>query len=137
MNDTKVSVEDLLKPRYRVIADYPGSQFTVGQIIQKQKYMDGKWHVKGFLNEPENYPDIFKPLEWWEEREPEEMPQYVKSEHRKRVAKARFDMNDTSAWFMFLDGEVHPYAPGTEWLPATETDYLNYITTTPSKGGDK
>lgn len=48
--------EELLRPRYKVIADYPNSDYEIGQII---------------INESDyctRYPAIFKPLAWWQGR---------------------------------------------------------------------
>jgi hypothetical protein len=61
--------EDLLKPRYKVVADYPDSIFKIGGIlIQGEKD----------LTEAAKYPHLFKKLEWWEEREEKDMPEYLK-----------------------------------------------------------
>lgn len=69
--------EELLKPRYKVIADYPNSEWKVGKILVRVKDATNDiFHVHEYaivgdisLNEIKKYPHIFKPLEWWEERE--------------------------------------------------------------------
>ena len=33
-----MTTEDLLKPRYKVIADYPGTEFKIGQVIEMEVY---------------------------------------------------------------------------------------------------
>lgn len=63
--DKPKSTEELLEPRYKVIADYPECPFEEGDILVNPTY------------EPQ-YPHLFQKLEWWEDRKPEEMPQYVK-----------------------------------------------------------
>lgn len=68
-----MDIEQLLKPRYKVIADYPFSAYTVGQIILIHDYNPNKDLFK-------MYPHLFKPLQWWEERKESDMPQYVKDE---------------------------------------------------------
>lgn len=73
-----MSVEELLKPRYKVIADYPslGSAAKFGSIIEGEYVLDrGEWYPM------EKYPHIFKSLQWWEEREEKYMPEYVKYEN--------------------------------------------------------
>lgn len=50
-------------PTYEVISDYPGNPFKIGQIIQKRKYMSGKWYIPGMLSDPDNYPHIFKRID--------------------------------------------------------------------------
>lgn len=73
-----MTVEDLLKPRYKVIADFPMSICKVGEILEPQgKYFPviegGYWNIEIY-----KYPHLFKKLEWWEEREESDMPEYVK-----------------------------------------------------------
>jgi hypothetical protein len=135
-----MTVEQLLKPRYKVIADYPGSQWKVNQVIEKTKYMNGRWYVKGSLHDPDDYPAIFSRLEWWQERKLEDMPEYVRYAENGMVAKVdHFDLETTSAWFMYLEGGIHPYCPGgsalenTHWLPATLADYTHYCETVKEK----
>lgn len=73
-----MKVEELLKPRYKVIADYPNSEFPVGIIAYKYYaewvFLNG---IVSTIHLPA-YPNIFKKLEWWEEREEKDMPEYVK-----------------------------------------------------------
>lgn len=65
-----MEIQKLLKPRYKVIASYPSSKYEVGSTIENI----GENYCM-FLNE---YPHLFRKLEWWEERRPEDMPEYVK-----------------------------------------------------------
>lgn len=77
---------ELLKPRYKVIAAYPHSPWIVGEIL----FVDNKGELVGnsigyvdyayriFENEISNFPSCFRMMEWWEERRPEDMPKYVK-----------------------------------------------------------
>lgn len=61
---------DLLKPRYKVIADYPETPYTIGEIYEGDTFYNGSKETRC---EHENYPAIFKKLEWWEDRELEDM----------------------------------------------------------------
>lgn len=68
--ENKLSVQELMKPRYEVIADYSTSDvigLEVGTIITK-------YNLFPFC---ESYRHIFKPLKWWERREASELPDYV------------------------------------------------------------
>jgi hypothetical protein len=85
---------ELLKPRYKVTADYPFNRhFRVGDIITLDKEEEGGLfaRVPAFGSTPtytettdfydyylDYYPHIFCPLKWWEERGLYEMPDYVK-----------------------------------------------------------
>lgn len=145
MNTTKPSVEELMRPRVIVENLWPGCPFEVGDIlINDGDYYwvvgDVGWYSKVDKNEVEPFPYLMRPLPWWEEREPGEMPEYVRYAENGMIAKVdHFDLETTSAWFMYLEGGIHPYAPGgsalenTHWLPATEQDYITYINSHPSK----
>ena len=77
--------EELLKPRWKVIADFPGNTFYVGEIIEipsqyilQQIVLQGNNYQSVDLDiNPSFYPAIFKKLKWWEERKEEDLPKYV------------------------------------------------------------
>lgn len=121
--------EELLRPRYKVIADFPYNDRKVGSVINcsthnpyPQQHLD-------------KYRNIYKKLEWWEDREEKDMPKYVKNVNKGHggVFKAIFYMEETSAFFMFLEERsIHPYHPDEKhWLPATKEEYDNYKTLNP------
>jgi len=69
-----------MKPRYLVAADYPDSLFPTGSILEQDFEEPDDWVVQGagltspcLQSHPSNYPEIFKPLEWWEERDVSEI----------------------------------------------------------------
>jgi hypothetical protein len=76
-----------MKPRWKVIADYPCAIHPMGTIINTYESanaylvkvgeeMDGTYRSEdGCLAD---YPAIFQKLEWWQERKIEEMPEYLK-----------------------------------------------------------
>ena len=88
-------MSELLKPRYKVIADFYQGQKDISQnrikvgdifmnYIPQQNIVwhrtrDEKMHVDCKIHKPEQYPHLFKPLAWYEEREASEMPEYVKN----------------------------------------------------------
>lgn len=77
-----MSVEELLKPRYEVIADYPNNIFFVGQLIILDCVKSGKpcfdfaafdgmeFYHESFFNE---FPNLFKKMNWWEKRTLDEL----------------------------------------------------------------
>lgn len=90
-------ITELMRERYKVIAPMPFGKFMVGDILMHLKVitkLDQKegeliWRVVGgrfggqsvgipMIKDPETYPHLFKKLEWWEDRKPEEMPEYVR-----------------------------------------------------------
>lgn len=66
--------EELLSPRYKIIADYPNSLYKLGQIIHERDNLEGATFFKTTIHK---YPHIFKKLEWWEDRFKGDMPIYV------------------------------------------------------------
>lgn len=147
MSITK-SVEDLLKPRVKVTADYPESPFRIGDILEHDGEPDECWILnrtgRKYINlETSTYPAIFKKLEWWEEREPEQLPEYVKpvnpKEYLRQFGEVVLQVNrELSGPYTFHATNLFQLAsmPWEEWLPATESEYLNYINTTPPQGGE-
>ncbi len=76
-----MTIEELMKPRYKVVDSFPFNKFyKVGDILTD----DGKTVVTNqdgevmFACEFNNYPNVFQSLEWWEERKIEDMPKYLK-----------------------------------------------------------
>lgn len=122
------SIEHLLTPRFKVIADFPGCPWLIGRVLVKEggHYECHKAPASLKIRNPEKFPAVFKKLEWHEERTLEEMPQYVKK--RDEVYKVLrvegdgagelilfIDENDTLGWYF------------NDFQPATEEDYNNYL----------
>lgn len=123
--------EELLKPRYEVIADYPdytGSKYIHKKgdiivfdddnnvILWKEPGSDGTQCDHGHFM---NYPNIFGLLEWWEQRKPEEMPEYLIWTDNKTVTKPhRFN----GSYFFLSDDDGFGYHLG-HTRPATKEDY--------------
>lgn len=60
----------LMIPRYEVIADYPGmTNRKTGDIIL---FTDALWQ-----SELPQYPHLFRKLQWWHHRKPNELPAYI------------------------------------------------------------
>ena len=68
-----MTTEELLQPRFKVIADFPGSNFGIGEILDKE------W-VGKFFDELQYFPHLFRKLEWFEDRKVEDLPEYLKDE---------------------------------------------------------
>lgn len=131
-----LSKEQLLIPRYKVIAYYPNSKFPIGTILTLDKYSSGKWWHEYTDDEPihledgdNRFPAIFKPLEWWERRSIEDLPEYLmRNTADKKVVKAELHNCDATHGLGFLDtdGRTKSYC---NYTPATLEDYQLFITT--------
>lgn len=119
-----LTTEQLMQPRWEVIADYPGSAFKVGQILLKKL---------GRLN-PDKYPGIFQRLAWWEFRTKNDMPEYLRiiseingSDNRGHVFKAiPGAYNKHIAEGYSEDGKGFDNILIYCFSPATEEEYNTY-----------
>lgn len=83
-----MTTEELLRDRYKVIDPYPCSPYKVGDIIVPGKNQTNVMASENYqyaffmpVTELKKMPNIFQPLPWYAEREPGDMPPYIK---RKR-----------------------------------------------------
>lgn len=112
-----LSKAELLTPRIEVIADYPNSPFVVGDILlfeksdgvfttyKKEGYKEGVITAMDFAN----YPHLFRPLPWYEKRDIEDMPEYVRiGLTNKRFSKAywkpMYNGDNIESWKVSEDG---------------------------------
>lgn len=124
-----MTVEQLMQPRYKVIADYPSNtEHTIGETLYADKdgifwcYSEtGRWRIH-----PEQYPHIFRKLEWWEERDEKDMPGYVKDEYGVyKVMNNWYDLDSDGCCSAHTFRDNKFYAKHV--LPATEQEYNDYI----------
>ena len=147
--------EELLKPRYKVIADYPQHYFKGEDKDNEYKFIEGDILAYGKVNNsmtyrrigrcgymsvgipcesnPELYPKIFRKLEWWEEREEKDMPEYVKVKRASLVPKKdipffakvtdRIHTLPVLTGFKLSDGTDGLYANWANLEPATKEEY--------------
>jgi hypothetical protein len=122
--------EELLKPRWKIIAAIPFKEeedfWKVGEILDR----DWGWHGNdedGFKYHISDYPHLFKKLEWWEERKVEEMPEYLKWRDTGVVCKpSKFRDN----YFFLADDDLFAYSFAYVDI-ATLEEYNEYKTTNP------
>lgn len=100
-----MSIEELLRPRFEVVADYPNNPWEVGTIFTYDKdqaqILTDRFERGIYKTIRENspridsmviaignigkYPHIFKPCPWWQHRDIKDMPEYVKVPMGKKV----------------------------------------------------
>ena len=127
--------KELLIPRYRLYATYPGCPYNVGTILIQQSlgatnspyYEDGIYgqpNAQAIYN-PENYPNNFAKLEWWQERSIKDWPEYLKT-MQGEVYKISIKV-DPYLTIQTLDVEGDAVSIGFEYLtPATLEQYISY-----------
>jgi hypothetical protein len=113
--NTEEQIAHLLKPRYKVIADYPRSPYVIGNIISD----DDKEYTCEYMS---RFPAIFKLLEWWEDREESDMPKYLKWQNNGKVR----EVEKYRKWFEALEVTFKGGRTRTmsaKWTPCTEEEY--------------
>ena len=105
-------IRELLKPRYKVIAEYPNSPFDVGDILIQDK-KGGYFECSANDEIQQVYEfdiykcsSVFKKLQWWEEREEKDMPEYVKEDGMVyKVQEWHTDLGPKVS--VFIDPKIH------------------------------
>lgn len=109
--------EQLLIPRYKVIESYPKSPFKIGDILYKYEFEDTYNYcystnpdillqgTTGDKRDVENFPKIFKKMSWWEDRNPEDLPKYLKENDTGLIVKPTE---------YFIDGNLAAYYTGVK-----------------------
>ena len=133
-------MNDLLTPRFEVIAGYPNMFMYIGAILTHDNtakawlFYEKDRPVFCGVQNPEKYPNIFKKLEWWEYRTEEEMPKYVKIQNDTEIVKIeKWDMK-TMFGIEKINGTLREGCDLLLWKnkpeqyqPATEEEYNSYI----------
>lgn len=135
--------EQLLIPRYKVIADYPNRPATmpIGHILTLNEFGAGKWWHKHTEEEPihidegfDKFPNIFRQLKWWEERNDAELPKYLKCyspdgkvDFVLKVERYIMHKEVDVIWafeYFWKDEKDIKRMSMSEWFPATKEEYL-------------
>jgi len=129
-----LTTEQLMKPRYKVIAYYPGCPFNVGNILMQavdngklfwSKLETGEWGAQ--VNDIHLYPHLFQPLQWWQERDVKDMPEYVKHIQTGRVCRVADANEKYPSGFMIDYPMTECWIVYKDCIPCTEAEYQQYI----------
>jgi len=100
-----MTAEKLLQPRYKIIADAPLLKNKVGEIIvctEPHGRIDLNFFFSGVAGIcPDSYPHIFKKLNWFDEREKEDMPKkliYLGDDTKAAYDIEEWDMEFLIGW---------------------------------------
>ncbi len=82
-----MTAKELMNPRFEVIETYPKSKFKKGDILERIPNATNDWYNSDkslinadiLLEEIEQYPHLFRKMNWWEKRTAEQMPKKVMS----------------------------------------------------------
>lgn len=121
-----MTVEELLKPRYKVISKYPGSEDweEIDAIIElpdsRYKYCDDILCGEDYFD---SYPNIYERMQWWDDRQV--LPEYVKHNFTGAIVGTGNQSKITPSDILTSDGWWTLY----DCQPATETEYLKHLKT--------
>jgi len=98
-----MNAKELMQPRFEVIETYPKSKFKKGDILERIPNATNDWYNadKSLINadilleEIEQYPHLFRKMNWWEKRTAEQMPKRVMS-----ILDDKGDTFDIQEWDM-------------------------------------
>jgi hypothetical protein len=122
--------EELVKPRYRVVADYPGSPFSWGEVHEPDFMFTEDYDLKT-VEDIDKYPHLFKPMQWYEERIAEEFPLFLKTKAGNSVRKV-YRVDPFTETVVFDGGATRKLK---FWLPATREEYEQFLREGERKGG--
>lgn len=115
-----MTASELLKPRFKIIADFPNNDFgKVGDILDRDwsKYPNDD-EEKEPIWSISDYPHLFQRLNWWEERSVEDMPKKVISKAEEIDSEPyeieEWDMNNLVGW---INKKERSYVSLLSWKP--------------------
>lgn len=121
--------EELMRPRYRLIADYPNAPFPVGTVLTRIPNATNDWFHDGVdefqmiaLADLIRCDKVFQPLKWWEARTMEHMPEYAQAIYSGCVLKIRPE--DCHNGYVISSETGYEKWPLDGFYPATEAEYL-------------
>jgi hypothetical protein len=120
--ETMLTPEQLLADRFKVIAPYPGHKahgWNVGDILDRNwcEYENGDEDAGVIEWQLSDFPHLFRPLPWWSDRKPEEMPEYLHCPSRGTFHKV--DKWDGASFV--TDGKIKKQL--ANYTPATRAEY--------------
>lgn len=138
--------EEFLKPRYKVIGDWPARFFFMGSILTVTLEQNGElsitidceevrreyytWNVETQGGHLDDFPHLFEKLPWYKHRRAHEMPRYVKWAQSTPVQVAevvQWDMEGGMFPMCLIKGEcAMRCVVECDLMPAAEKEYLTY-----------
>lgn len=117
---------ELMKPRYKVIADWPdNSKHKIGNIINAGNV---EW-PENYCEWLDNFPHLFKKLEWWEERNENELPAWIKCNSRSDDFLPFGIVGIALRWAIEREIVFINFKDNACWIknyiPACEADFIN------------
>lgn len=142
--------DELLKPRWKVIADYPYCPYQIGDMVEvsdlgihfhcttTKVYNSFNAEMENQVNYfsielIKNFPHLFRELHWSEDREISDLPKYVKGVdgyYKGKTFKIAHLSQNGRIWHVDNEIEHQTFLRwATDFIPADESDYNDYLLT--------
>jgi argonaute-like protein implicated in RNA metabolism and viral defense len=112
-----MKIEELLQPRFKVIANFPDSTRNIGDIIYVDNKKEKYWS-ENYEKWLSTFPHLFKKLEWFEDRKIEDLPEYLKDEFGvDKVLEYKLNINQvvcSNKDSLFFTEFIGNYQPSTK-----------------------
>lgn len=108
--------EQLMKPRYKLINNFPLANTTVAHYGES-------FAIAGKLFYSKDYPGVLKLMNWWEDREEKDLPQYVVVGTQLGRQFLKIDKAEPLGFYYTEAGREHFLLFGYA-IPITEQQYL-------------
>ncbi len=125
--------DELMRARFKVIADYPKQIYQIGDILvvfdtvnDCENYKGNGIAILNETNELQKYPVIFKSLQWWEDRDRDDLPKYIKDEDGDVVRLMAVAPHTKSDEYVTHD-ELFQWSSLYNCEPSSEDEYFKYI----------
>ena len=108
-----MDIQKLLKPRFELIADYPGNSQPIGNVTIEDATASyfRKFHAN------------FRELFWWEKRTVEQMPKYLKVQNNGKIGEVKeYRWWGENCQVEFVGGRTRNL--NLTWTPVEEKEYL-------------
>lgn len=129
MSTEEEKIAELLKPRYKVIADYPMSSVDVGEVLIPDKETNQCVTQGGYWGtDLTKYPHLFRKMDWHEDRLVGDMPKYlkcIKTPDQIHQPNTVYKIDWVNKYYG--KSELGQIIVSTNcYLPATELEYTTY-----------
>ena len=109
-----------MRPRYKVVVDFPFSPWQVGDIVTPNENGAVEYDYMHLV--PSRYPDCFAPLDWYSERNLESLiVTDIRTGHIMEATR-----QDLANGYVITEETHWNKWPLSGFLPATEAEYLAY-----------
>jgi hypothetical protein len=118
-----MTAKELLNPRVRIKINHPDSSLKKGYIFDFSETEKIYKNNERYFTEKEvdEYPDVFEKLKWYEYRENDQMPVFVKEVEGDSVFRVKKYQGGG-----FYDEFNIPHHTVSSYMPVNESEYNEY-----------